>query len=186
MTELPEETVTEAERLTRLARDAVDEAEADAYRADRDELLAAHGYTARVRNDDTGDVLVCHPREWVDDGVIRPNQVEDTDRGVEIRLSGPGEPDDWAAVERQNKRVVEAVRETHGEVHAETARALADFMGNHYAKPISAATDAELAEFRQEYFPRNAWPSERQRSLLEKSVRLTVETADGRLPESDR
>jgi hypothetical protein len=179
MTELPEDAVDEVERLTRLAREAVDEAEAAAYREERDQLLDAHEYTCRVRSDDTGDVLVCHPREWVDDGVIRPERVDDTDRGVEVRLSGPGDPDDWEAVEAQNSRVVEAVREAHGSVHGETARALADFMGNHYAKPITEATEDELAEFREQYFPRNAWPTDEQRSLLEESVRLTVEKADG-------
>jgi hypothetical protein len=181
MTDLPADTVDEAERLTRLAREAVDDAEATAYRAERDQLLDAHGYTSRIRNEDTGDVLVCHPQEWVEDGVIRPELVEDTDRGVEVRLSGPGDPDDWEDIEAQNSRVVEAVRETHGAVHGETARALADFMGNHYAKPIAEATEDELREFREQYFPRNAWPTDEQRSLLEKSVRLTVEKADGRL-----
>ena len=179
MTELPEDTVDEAERLTRLAREAVDEAEAEAYRADREELLDAHGYTARVRTEDTGDVLVCHPQEWVEDGVIRPERVDDTDRGVEVQLAGPGDPDDWEDVEAQNSRVVEAVHEAHGEVHGETARALADFMGNHYAKAIAEATEDELAEFREQYFPRNAWPTDEQRALLGKSVRLTVEKADG-------
>lgn len=179
MTELPDDTVDEAERLTRLARETVDDAEATAYRAEREALLGGHGFTARVRTEDTGDVLVCHPREWVEDGVIRPDRVEDTDRGVEVRLSGPGDPDDWEAVEAQNSHVVEAVHDEHGAVHGETARALADFMGNHYAKPIAEATEDELAEFREQYFPRNAWPTDEQRSLLEKSVRLTVEKAGG-------
>lgn len=183
MTDLPEDTVDEVERLTRLARKAVDEAEAAAYREERSELLAEYGYTARIREEDTGEVLVCYPSEWVDDGVIRPERVEDTDRGVEIRLSGPGDPDEWDTVEERNREVVAAVRERHGEVHGATARSLADFMGNHYAKPIADATGDELREFREEYFQRNAWPTEEQRSLLEKSVRLTVEEADGRLPE---
>lgn len=183
MTDLPTDVVDEVERLTRLARNAVDEAEADAYRADRAGILGDYDYTARIREEETGEVLVCYPSEWVDDGVIRPEHVEDTDRGVEVRLSGPGDPDEWETVEARNREVVSAVRDAHDEVHAETARALADFMGNHYAKPIAEATPAELAEFREEYFPRNAWPTEKQRSLLSESVRVTVEKAGGRVPD---
>jgi len=180
MTDLPADTIDEAERLTRLARNAVDDAEATAYREDRATLLGDHDYTARVREEDTGDVLVCYPTEWVEDGVIRPDRVEDTDRGVEVRLSGPGDPDEWSDVAAANDDVVETVNDEHGEVHAETARALADFMGNHYAKPIADATPEELAEFREEYFPRNAWPSEAQKARLSESVQLAVDVADRR------
>jgi len=177
MTDLPADTVDEAERLTRLAREAVDDDEAAAYTEQRAALLAQHDYTARVREDDTGDVLVCHPQEWVEDGVIRPDLVEDTDRGVERRLSGPGEPDEWDDVDAANRAVVETVTDEHGEIHGATAEALADFMGNHYAKRIAAATPDELEEFRTDYFPRNAWPTDHQRELLDESVSLTVETA---------
>ena len=178
MPDLPAETQDEVERLTRLARQAVDEDAAAAYRDQRAALLADHDYEARIREEDTGDVLVCYPSEWVEDGVIRPDVVEDTDRGVEIRLSGPGDPDEWAEVEERNRAVVERVRAEHGDPHAETTRALADFMGNHYAKPIAEATPEELAEFREEYFPRNAWPTDRQRALLDDSVQLAVEKAE--------
>ncbi|WP_324756663.1 DUF7108 domain-containing protein [Haloarcula sp. GH36] len=183
MTELPADVIEEAERLTRLARQAVDEDEARAYRDDREALLATHDYTARVREDDTGDVLVCHPQEWVEDGVIRPGRVEDIDRGVERQLSGTGDPNEWADVADANEAVAEAVAEAHGQVHGATAQALADFMSNHYAKPIADATPAELAEFETDYFRRNAWPTERQRSLLEESVELAVEKAESRSPE---
>ena len=178
MPELPEETIEKAERLTRLARNAVVEAEKTAYRQRRSDLLAEYDYTARVREDDTGDVLVCHPTDWVEDGVIRPERVEDTDRGIEIRLSGPGDPDEWEDVDAENRTVVERVRAEHGDVHAATAEALADFMGNHYAKPIAEATPDELAEFREEYFTRNVWPTEKQQALLAESVELTQEMAD--------
>ncbi|WP_254273828.1 DUF7108 family protein [Haloarcula marina] len=183
MTDLPDDAVDEVERLTRLAREAPDEDEETAYREDRAELLGKHHYTCRIREEDTGDVLVCHPAEWVEDGVIRPDRIEDTDRGVEVRLSGPGDADDWDAVEERNRRIVAEVRDEHGEVHGATADALADFMGNHYAKPIAEATPDELAEFREEYFPRNTWPTDEQRSLLEDSVQLAVEKTDGRVPD---
>jgi len=178
MPDLPADIQDEVERLTRLARQAVDDGAAAAYRDQRAALLEEHSYQARIREEDTGDVLVCYPSEWVEDGVIRPDRVEDTDRGVEIRLSGPGDPDEWDEVEERNRAVVEAVRDEHGDAHAATARALADFMGNHYAKPIAEATPDELAEFREEYFPRNAWPTEKQRALLDDSVELTVKKAE--------
>src|SRR6056297_3612557 len=178
MPELPADAQDEVERLTRLARQAVDEGAAAAYRDQRAALLEEHDYEARIREEDTGDVLVCYPSEWVEDGVIQPDMVEDTERGVEIRLSGPGDPDEWDDVEAGNREVVERVRADHGEVHGATARALADFMGNHYAKPIAEATPEELAEFREEYFPRNAWPTEQQRELLDDSVELTVKKAE--------
>jgi hypothetical protein len=183
MTELPDDVIEEAERLTRLAREAVDQDEATAYREDRERLLADHDYTARVREDDTGEVLVCHPAEWIDDGVIRPERVDDVDRGVERQLSGPGDPDEWSDVAEANEAVAEAVTDDHGEVHGATASALAEFMSNHYAKRIADATAAELTEFKAEYFPRNAWPTDEQRALLDESIELTVEKSGTRVPE---
>ena len=177
MSDLPSEVLDEAERLTVLAREAVDDRERDAYIAERASLLADYEYTARVREEDTGDVLVCHPAEWVVDGVIRPDRVDDIDRGVERRLSGPGDPDEWDAVDEANRAVAAAVAEAHGPVHGATATALADFMSNHYAKRIDEATPGELDEFKAEYFPRNAWPTSEQRELLDDSVALAVEKA---------
>ncbi|WP_435063605.1 DUF7108 family protein [Halobaculum sp. EA56] len=178
--ELPRSTVEAAERLTRLAREAVDDAEADAYRADRADRLDEHGFTARVREDD--DTLVLHPDEWLEDGTVRVDRIEDTDRAVEVSLSGAGDPDDWAAVEEHNAALVEAVAEEHGEPHAANARAFADFMGNHYARPMDSASADEVREFLEEYFPRNAWPSEEQRDAVMASVRYVFEAADGRTP----
>ncbi len=120
----------------------------------------------------------------VDDGVIRPERVDDIDRGVEIRLSGPGDPDEWAEIDAANRAVVEAVTETHGETHGANAELLADFMGNHYAKPISEATPDEIQEFRDDYVRRNAWPTAEQQSALDQSIRLTVEEAGGRVPDA--
>jgi len=178
----PDAVVEEAERLTRLARDAVDESEADAYRTDRAERLAHHDYTARVREDDTRDVLVLHPEEWVEAGEIQTDRIEDIDRGIEIPLSGPGEGDDWAAIDEYNRAIVADVREAYDDVHAANVDALADFMGNHYAKPIHDATAAELREFLAEYYPRNAWPTPEQRVVVEKSVELAFDVADERCP----
>ncbi|WP_135825619.1 DUF7108 family protein [Halorussus ruber] len=176
--ELPESTVERAERLTRLARDAVDDSEAAAYREERAELLADHDFRARVRDDDTGATLVLHPAEWKEDGTIRPERIEDTTRAVEISLSGPGDPDEWDDVDEHNRELAARVRETHGDVHGDNAAAFADFMGNHYARPMDAATSGEVEEFLDEYFPRNAWPSEKQRAVVEESIDLVFEAAD--------
>ncbi|PSQ18290.1 rnhA operon protein [Halobacteriales archaeon QS_8_69_26] len=182
--ELPEEVVAEAERLTRQARRAADDREREAYEADRADLLADHGFTARVRREDDGEeTLVVHPEEWVDDGTIRPDRVEDVDRAVEVPLSGSGDPDEWADLDAHNREVVAEVRAAHGDVHGDNAAAFADFMGNHYAKPVEDATPAEVREFLEEYFPRNAWPDEEQRAAVGRSVRLVFEVTGEPVPE---
>ncbi|WP_415380940.1 rnhA operon protein [Halosimplex sp. TS25] len=181
--DLPPETVVEqAERLTKLAREAVVDEEAAAYRADRDERLASHDYAARVREDETRDVLVLHPDEWIENGEIRTDRIEDVDRGIEVPLSGPGEGDDWEEIDEYNRDVVADVREERDEDHAANVAALADFMGNHYAKPIHDATADELEEFLEEYYRRNAWPTPEQRAVVEKSVVAAFEVADERCP----
>ena len=174
----PADVIDEAERLTRLARRAVDGKAAAAYRTKRDEMLTEYGYTARIREDD--DTLVCYPEEWVDDeGTVYPSEIENVDRGVERSLSGPGEGDDWDAIEEHNREIAEAVAAEHGDPHGETVHALADFAGNHYAKPIGDLTSDELAEFREEYLPRNGWPSDEQLEMLSLSVGYALEKADG-------
>lgn len=183
-TELPENVVDEAERLTRLAREAVDEGEEAAYERHRAELLGDHGFTARIRDED--DVLVLHPGEWVEDGVIRVERIDDTDRAVEIPLSGAGDETDWGAVEEHNAALVEAVAEEHGAVHAANCRAFADFMGNHYVRRVEDATGDMVRTFLEDYYPRNAWPSERQRDVVEQSLDVLFEAADADVPGSPR
>ena len=56
MPELPDDLIDEVERLTRLARRAVDEDEAAAYEKRRRTLLDDYEFTARVREED--DTLV--------------------------------------------------------------------------------------------------------------------------------
>ncbi len=179
---LPEAVVEEAERLTRLARDAVDGNEAAAYRDRRGTLLSAHGYTARRRSEDHGEVLVLHPSEWVEDGVIRVEDVDDVSRAVEVPLDGTGDPDEWDEVEAHNRALAEEVESEHGPVHGANAHAFADFMGNHYARPVERATERQVREFTEEYFPRNAWPSEDQREVLDRSLDLLFERVDRSRP----
>lgn len=181
-TDLPRDVVDEVERLTRLTRTTVDDNEATAYEDRRDDLLDEHDFTSRIRDDDGDDVLVLHPEEWHEDGVIRTDRIEDIDRAVEIPLEGTGDPDEWDDVDAHNRDLVATVRDTYGDVHGDNAAILADFAGNHYAKAIESLTSDELAEFRTDYFVRNAWPSDDQQEVIEESIELIFETADERVP----
>lgn len=173
---LPEEVADEAARLTRLARRAVDDAERTACNRERDEMLAEHGYTARIREED--DVLVCYPDEWVEDGTVYPERIDDIDRGVERPLSGPGSGDDWDHIRNHNDDIAREVAAEHGETHGSNAQYLADFANNHYAKPIEQLTEDELEEFLTEYYPRNTWPTDDQKAVVEESVRLVFDASD--------
>ncbi|WP_336345448.1 DUF7108 family protein [Halalkalicoccus ordinarius] len=170
MADLPDDVIEEAERLTRLAREVPTDEEAALYRDRRETLLADHAFTARVREGDATETLVLHPEEWVEDGTIRPERIDDTDRAIEVHLSGPADPDDWGIIEEHNRAVARRVREEHGDVHGANADAFADFMGNHYARRVGTATPRERAEFLTEYFVRNAWPSEEQKTVVELSL----------------
>lgn len=173
--EVPERVVSEAERLTRLAADAAVEAEAEVYRERRAAITDAHDVTARVRDED--DTLVLYPTEWVADGTVRVDRIEDTDRAVEVSLSGPDHDAEWADVEADNEAIVSAVADAHGQTHAANVRAFADFMGNHYLKRVDDATTDETTEFLTEYYPRNAWPSAEQAAVVEESLELVAEIA---------
>ncbi|MFB6177585.1 MAG: rnhA operon protein [Halobaculum sp.] len=174
--ELPHQLVEETRRLTRLARRVGDEQEADAYREGRDERLADHGFTSRLRADD--DTLVLYPEEWIEDGTVQFERVEDTDRAYELTLSGPGDPDEWERVEEHNAELVAAVGEAYGEIHRRNARVFADFMGNHYARRVETATPEEVTEFLEDYYRRNAWLSADARESVEASIRHVFDVAD--------
>ena len=195
---LPEDVADQAERLTRLARRAVDENEADAYRERRDELVAEYGYVARVRTEgralgtpeadtearSTNATLVLYPAEWIADGVVEVDAIEDTGRAVERQLSGTGSEAEWDRIEAHNRAVAERIAENHGPVHGANAHAFADFMGNHYARRVETATPEEVNEFCEEYFPRNAWPSDEQRSYLGETLSLLLNEEGARPSES--
>lgn len=174
---LPTDVVERAEQLTRRAREAVDENETTAYREAREELLDDHDYRARVREEED-DVLVLYPEEWLEDGVVQLDEIEDVDRGIERPLEGAGDAEHWQAVEDHNRAIAEHIEADHDEVHGANAHALADFMSNHYAKKVERATGDELREFLEEYFPRNAWPSDDQRAVVESSLEYVFEDAD--------
>ncbi|MFB6360465.1 MAG: rnhA operon protein [Halobacteriales archaeon] len=182
MGELPPGVVDEAVRLSRRARNADDAEEAAAHRAERADLLGEHGYEARVRTEDSRTVLVCYPSDWRVDGVVDPDRINDLDRAVERPLTGPGDPDDWEAIEAHNRAIAAGVTDRHGPVHGATADAFADFMGNHLARRVETAGPAECGEFLDDYLPRNAWPSDEQLARAEESLQLVFETADAERP----
>ena len=177
---LPADVIDRAVTLTRRARAAVDENERAAYLEERTGLLSGRGYEARVRTDDTGSTLILYPTAWIEEGTAQLERIEDTERAIERPLSGPGTGDSWDEIDEHNRTIAAAVRERHGDVHGETAAAFAEFMSNHYAKSIEDATPEERREFRTEYFPRNAWPSDEQRRQLDRSMELIFETTDSR------
>ncbi|SDY27013.1 DUF7108 domain-containing protein [Halopenitus persicus] len=177
--DVPEDAVDEAERLTRLARNATEPDAADLYRRRRDELAAEHEYTPRVREED--DTLVLYPSEWMDDGTVQLDRIEETDRAVEVSLSGPGDADRFDEIEAANDAIVDRIAAEHGPDHAANVRAFADFISNHYVRRVTDATAAEREEFRTEYYPRNAWPSVDQRELLDRSLALVEEIDDAEI-----
>lgn len=180
--ELPEEAVDEVERLTRLARSAVDDNEAAAYEDRRETIVERFGFDVRVREED--ETLVLYPSEWLEDGVVQLDRIDDVDRGIERPLgTDAGDEGEFDAVESHNSSVVDAVEEAHGPVHAANARVFADFMSNHYVRRVESASKKELREFLDEYYPRNAWPSEDQSSVVDESLELTFEAAGADVPE---
>ncbi|MFC7204393.1 rnhA operon protein [Haloferax namakaokahaiae] len=183
--ELPEDIQQQAARLTRLARDALDSNERAAYLTDRDEILSEHGFVARHREDD--DVLVLYPDDWLDaDGNVDVTRIDDTDRGIERPLSGTGTESAWHEIEAHNASLVESVEAEHGPDHGKNARAFADFLGNHYVRKIETAGAPEVREFLEEYYPRNAWPTEEQRSIVGESLELLFDAAGVDVPEPAR
>ena len=180
MSELPQDAVEAAERLTKLARQVGDDSEAAAYRQRREETLADHGYTARVRDED--ETLVLYPEEWIEDGTVVLDRIQDTDRAAEVPLSTAGGEGSWEEIEAHNAALVDAVAEEYGETHGKNARAFADFMGNHYLARVDEATDEQLAEFTREYFPRNAWPDKKQREVVGTSLEYLTSVSEADCP----
>lgn len=178
-TELPDAVVSEAERLTRLAR-AVDGEEATVYRERRAETLAEHDYVARLREDD--ETLVLYPEEWLAGDTVELSRIRDTSRALEVPLSASAGEAGFEAVERHNAALVEAVEAEYGAVHAANVRAFADFMGNHYLGRVEEATAEHLEEFREEYYRRNVWPSAEQATAREASLRHLFAVADREHP----
>ncbi|WP_336361095.1 DUF7108 family protein [Haladaptatus sp. ZSTT2] len=177
MPEVPDDVITEAERLTRLALNAVDDGEADAYRDRRDALVAEYDFVARVREEGVRHTLVLYPAEWVEDGEVQFDRIHDTTRAVERVIDGPGVENEWENVEAHNQALVGQVEAEFGDDHAANARIFADFMGNHYVRPMDSATRDEVEEFLSEYYQRNAWPTESQKTIVQASLSRVFELA---------
>jgi hypothetical protein len=175
MSDLPATVVDRAEYLTRRARETRDEAAADRARTEREDMLAEHGYAARLREEENRAVLVCYPAEWLEEGTAALARIDDTDRAIERPLSGPTDAD-WEDVAARNDEIVETVRAEYGDVHAANARALAEYAGNHHATTIGRLTDEQLDHFREEYYPRNVWPAEEEAAVLPESITAVEET----------
>ncbi|MFC7185912.1 DUF7108 domain-containing protein [Halorubrum yunnanense] len=173
--DVPVDVVDEAERLTRLARRTEDDAAAAFYRERRDELVAGHDYVPRLRDDD--DTLVLYPDEWMADGTVQLDRIETTDRAVEVSLSGPGDAGRYDEIAAYNHAVADAVAEAHADVHADTARSFAAFMSNHYVRAVDDAAPAVREEFREEYLPRNGWPTDEQLAVVEESLAVIESVA---------
>ncbi len=169
---IPEETIEEVTRLTRVARDGTDEVAA-AARERREALLAKHDYVARER--DADDTLVCYPDDWIVDGTVEIDRIDDTDRAIERPLLTSNA--DWEPIDARNREVVEQVTDEWGPLHGENVRAFADFCSNHYGVTIAESSDTHTQEFLTEYYPRNAWPSDAQRTVVEKSIRIALDCA---------
>jgi len=180
--DVPVEVVDEAERLTRLARRTEDDAAAAFYRERRDELVAGHDYVPRLREED--DTLVLYPDEWMADGTVQLDRIETTDRAVEVSLSGPGDADRYREIAAYNEAVADAVADAHAEPHADTASSFAAFMSNHYVRAVDDATPEMRAEFREEYLPRNGWPTDEQLAVVEESLTV-IESVAAEVDEPD-
>lgn len=164
-------------RLARQERRVDRDERAAALRERREAVLEPHGYTSRVREDSNRDVLVCYPRAWLDGDTVRVDDIESLDRGVELPLSGAGDPEDWTALAARNRDLVADVHDQYGDTHGANAEAFAAFMNNHRAKPIADAIPEDVEEFLAEFYPRNVWPSSAQRAVVEESIELTCELA---------
>jgi len=181
--ELPERVVSEVERLTRLAREAVDDAEREAYLTERAAILEEENFRARVREDNR-PVLVCYPAEWVEDGTVDVEHVEDTDRAIERPLDGETTGADWATVHERNEAIAERVAAEHGPDHGENVRIFGAYMSNHHEKSLTDATESEVRQFLTDFYPRNAWPTDHQKEIVEASIRRAFDCA-GKTPPQD-
>jgi len=166
--DVPADTVDEAERLTRLARRTEDEAAAAFYRERRDELVTDHDYVPRLREED--DTLVLYPDEWMDDGRSSSTGSRPPTGPSRCRCRGPGDAGRYREIAAYNDAVADAVADAHDAVHADTARSFAAFMSNHYVRAVDDATADMRAEFREEYFPRNGWPTDEQLAVVDESL----------------
>lgn len=175
--EVPEPIVEEVLRYTQRAREAEEDDRTEAILEARNQVLDPYDFEIRVR-EETHDVLVLYPAEWIEDGTVVMEHIEDTDRAIERPLEGTGVGETWDEVYEHNKVIAQRVRAEFGDDHGANAAALAEYMSNHYLKPIEEATRGELEEFLTEYYPRNVWPTADQKRVVRQSVQFVYDCLD--------
>jgi len=156
------EWVEEATRLTRVALSGNEEA-----REERDVLAEENGYVARERDD---GVLVLHPNDWLEDGVVDLNAF-DADEAYEIPLEGRG----FEEAREENDEVLDSFGAEADEVDVFNVRSFAEFCENHHSVSVENATAEQVEEFVNDYYVRNVWPTDEAEGRLEESLRLLFE-----------
>ena len=130
--------------------DSMDQLRSDCFAA----LAAENGFVARLRDDET---LVLYPDDWVVDGKVDLERIDDTDRAYEIPLSEKGES--WEDVHSYNSDVIEKLSEMEEITETEVSNAeyFVEFVENHYILPVDEVSQKHVREFLEDYYPRNVW-----------------------------
>ncbi|MDY6780911.1 MAG: rnhA operon protein [Halobacteria archaeon] len=171
--------VRRAAKLTRLARYSEDE---DELLDERDEMVEERGYRARVREEDS--TLVLYPDDWVEDGEVVVERIDDTDEAVEVPLRRGGE--EYDDVRDTNDEILGGFEEEFDEKHFVNARAFAEFCENHHTVPVERVTAEHVDEFLAEYYPRNVWVHDETEEVVEESLRLLLDYVDTDTEEAKR
>lgn len=169
-----------ARRARDVGRDAAegsdpssDRTDVQEIRRERDAIAERHGYGVRLR--DADDVLVCYPLDWLDDGTVDLDSVEDLDRAVEVSLGGGS--DDVADVRDANDAVVEPVLEEADDAVGYDAAAFAEYCENHHRARLGEVSRTQVERFLEEYYPRNVWPPDGAEDRVEEALRRVLDRA---------
>lgn len=182
MPDLPDPVFEAARAMTRTIRRGT-HPDSATVRERRDTLLDRYGFAARVREDESGPVLVCYPDHWLEGGTFQPGKLESTENAVEGPLYSVPDGDSWAAIEAHNAALAERVADQFGEPHGTNAESFGTYMANHHAAHVEAATATEIEDFLGEYFPRNAWPSRVEAAAVESSLERLFDVAGEPFPQ---
>ena len=163
------------DRIVELSRQIISEVDQTAIKSleeRRDRLLEHLPYRVYIRSDTDEPVLVLYPESWIHDGIVDPDRIDSIDEAIERPLSSTVTEDDWADIHRHNMSIAKEVADRFGPVHGANIQALASFLSNHYLTRIEDINSAQLREFRDEYFVRNAWPTVEQKVVLDRSIKI--------------
>ncbi|MFB6187930.1 MAG: rnhA operon protein, partial [Halobacteriaceae archaeon] len=156
------------------------------YKQRRRELLDRFDYEFHLRSTENETVLVCYPSAWMDNGIVDIEAIDDRDKAIERNLNSTHSEKDWETIYTINNEIATDVKESYGKIHGQTATAFSEFMSNHRMAPIWNATANDIIEFLQEYFVRNAWPTDAQSAVVNRSLRYTIEMAQERANSMDK